>query len=643
MLQAMRSTAASWVVKILFVLLIASFAFWGVNDIFLGQGQNVTVANVGDTDISAQALDGELNRFVQQYQSQGMNRNLAILTGAPQQLLSQMVNGALLEEKLSNLNITVSNRQVKDEIKKNPFFHDSDGNFSPDRFKQVLRSQNMSEEVFVNSIRDDLSKQLFLDLVSRHVKSPDVLNDGMLSYQNEQRKGQFIWFQFSDQQPKDATEEELKAYFDENTQKYQQEELRAVSFINVDLKNAVKPEEITADEVQAAYEDRSDEFTTVAQRKIWQAIISDEAVAKKIVAQSTSLESFNAFLETEKLGNAQDLGWTAEEDLFGDSKAHVFGASNPDKTGILPPLKTAFGWTVFFIEDIKNGGDLKPLAEVETGLREELAADISFERVTDLMRTADESLAAGNSLAQTAETIKAEIITLPTLTRSGKDVDGNDIANLPEDPNFLNDAFSLQQDDLPQLAETDEGGFLITQVTQITPAKTKEYDTIKAQIIENWLQEKRQSLAEQAAEAALKSLKDESKNMQQIAESHDLLLRNYTNLGRAAQSLSGIEGNALVNAVFGLKKGEYSTAQTNEGVALLAYQEKIPFKGTETEEQKGQLSAQLTQQIQNDINQAFLETLRSQISVEVDEDIMNRYFSAASFGQNPGAAYPGTH
>ena len=68
MLQALRSTVGSWVVKILFALLILSFAVWGIGDIFRGR-TDTTVAEVGDVKISTQELDNafrqELNRLRQ--------------------------------------------------------------------------------------------------------------------------------------------------------------------------------------------------------------------------------------------------------------------------------------------------------------------------------------------------------------------------------------------------------------------------------------------------------------------------------------------------------------------------------------------------------------------------------------------------
>ena len=56
MLNTIRKNAASWVVKVLMLLLVASFAIWGIGDIFYRGGQNPTVATVGDAEIPASEL-----------------------------------------------------------------------------------------------------------------------------------------------------------------------------------------------------------------------------------------------------------------------------------------------------------------------------------------------------------------------------------------------------------------------------------------------------------------------------------------------------------------------------------------------------------------------------------------------------------
>ena len=118
MLQSIRNQARSWVVFILFGLLILSFAIWGIGDIFRpGVSGQTTVASVGNTDISAQAYLNDLRRELSQIQrAQGMTLDLsqARQFGIASRVLRQMVNNALLTQGANDLGIGMSTATIAD-------------------------------------------------------------------------------------------------------------------------------------------------------------------------------------------------------------------------------------------------------------------------------------------------------------------------------------------------------------------------------------------------------------------------------------------------------------------------------------------------------------------------------------------------
>src|SRR3546814_13451232 len=67
MLQVLRKSASSIVIKVLFLLLVVSFAIWGIGDMFHFGGGSDTAAEVGDREISGTELSNafrqELNRL----------------------------------------------------------------------------------------------------------------------------------------------------------------------------------------------------------------------------------------------------------------------------------------------------------------------------------------------------------------------------------------------------------------------------------------------------------------------------------------------------------------------------------------------------------------------------------------------------
>ena len=59
MLTSLRKGAASWLAKILFALLILSFAAWGVGD-YLSPDVDDAVATVGESEIGAEGVQARI-------------------------------------------------------------------------------------------------------------------------------------------------------------------------------------------------------------------------------------------------------------------------------------------------------------------------------------------------------------------------------------------------------------------------------------------------------------------------------------------------------------------------------------------------------------------------------------------------------
>src|SRR5690554_6254263 len=98
MLDALRRGAQSWVAKILFGVLVVSFAIWGVADVFRGFGQG-SLAKVGAEEIST-------NEFQLAYQNrlyaigrqigQRLTPEQARAIGLPNQVLSGLIGATAI-------------------------------------------------------------------------------------------------------------------------------------------------------------------------------------------------------------------------------------------------------------------------------------------------------------------------------------------------------------------------------------------------------------------------------------------------------------------------------------------------------------------------------------------------------------------
>ena len=74
MLNFIRSHAASWIVKILFFVLILSFAAWGIGDIFRLQTQGGPAITVGEVEIGREEVAKQFDTLIRSMQPLFNNR-----------------------------------------------------------------------------------------------------------------------------------------------------------------------------------------------------------------------------------------------------------------------------------------------------------------------------------------------------------------------------------------------------------------------------------------------------------------------------------------------------------------------------------------------------------------------------------------
>ena len=159
MLNALRKNAGSWVVKVLLLLLVVSFAIWGIGDIFYGGSQNPTVATVGDAEIPASELADAFNRAVANLQRRlgpEFDREQAIQLGVMQQALQELIGQRLIALRANDMGLAVSDEALRTLVTEDPVFQ-TGGQFDRTRFDQLLRANGLSEDAYLASLRQQRS------------------------------------------------------------------------------------------------------------------------------------------------------------------------------------------------------------------------------------------------------------------------------------------------------------------------------------------------------------------------------------------------------------------------------------------------------------------------------------------------------
>src|SRR3984893_35293 len=119
MLQAIRSQAGAFVVKLLFVLLILTFGIWGIGDIFRTASSDTSVATVGDHGVRAEELQTALRRALEQLSARfgsAIDLQQAKQLGLVDQTLAQLIDRSLIDQEAARLRLDVSDEVMRNGV-----------------------------------------------------------------------------------------------------------------------------------------------------------------------------------------------------------------------------------------------------------------------------------------------------------------------------------------------------------------------------------------------------------------------------------------------------------------------------------------------------------------------------------------------
>ena len=280
MLNSLRRNASSWVVKVLLLMLVVSFAIWGIGDIFYGSGQNPTVATVGDAEIPAHELAEAFNRAVANLQRQlgpEFDRERAIQLGVMQQTLQDLIRQRLISLEAQEMGLVVPDDALRALVIQDPMFQ-SAGQFDRSRFDQLLRASGLSEEAYLASLRQQVVRQALTGSIAGPVDAPAQLVDAIYRHRNEKRRGHYIAV------PIDAitdipepTAEELAQFHEDHQAQFTAPEYRSLTFITLQPEDLLDEIEVSDEEVEAAYQNRIAEFRTPERRTVEQLLAAEAA------------------------------------------------------------------------------------------------------------------------------------------------------------------------------------------------------------------------------------------------------------------------------------------------------------------------------------------------------------------------------
>ena len=585
MLESLRSFVGGWVAKVLLVLLVGSFALWGVSGSILGGANSNSVAQVGETSVSVRDYITAYNRNmndVQRRAGRRLTRDQARIFGVEARTLTNVVSFAALDEYARINGLALSDQTLARMLAENRQFQDSSGKFNRDTFIAAVRQAQMRESDFIELQNESAVRSQVTQSFASGPILPKVFTNALGAYSNEERKFSYLTVTAEHAgAPAAPTDEQLKTYFDANVKKYAAPEFRKLEIMTLEPKDIADEASVTDEDVAADYDARKASYETPEKRRVQQIVFKSQAEADAAVKSLGEGAVFETILTDNKVTLADaDLGMLAKDKL---PKAIQDAAFSAELNTVSDIIKGPFGPTMIRVTEMSEA-TVTPLEEVKDTIRKDIALRRAAEAVASMQETVEDSRAGGVSLAETGKRLKLKVRTIDAVDRSALDANGEIIKDIPSSAELLAQAFNTEVGAQASPLDFGSTGYVWYDVLSITPARDRTQDEVTERLKTDWTADEQAKLILEKAEA-LKDRLAKGANLSQIAtelgvleQTTRFLKRNGTAEGfSAAATRAGFSGDAKNIAIVDVAKpGEKMIITVAEAKGVEAQVIKVP-------------------------------------------------------------------
>ncbi|MGZ9810746.1 peptidyl-prolyl cis-trans isomerase [Pseudoroseicyclus sp. H15] len=590
---------------ILGLLIVGLMGFGGAS--FSSRVSRVGMA--GDKPITVADYTSALNEQLQSFSAQlGTNISFAQAQqfGLDQMVLSQVVTQSVLDNEAAELGISAPDDRVAEEVRAVPAFQDLSGSFDREAYRDTLARNNLDEEEFEQSLRDDMARTLLQAAVYGGVAAPKTYGDNIANWLLERRNVTWATVPASSVSLPEPTESDLTDYYNAHPDRYSWPERRRIDYAWITPDMLVDTVEVDEGALRDLYDQRIDEFVQPERRLVERLVFPTEEAATAARARidegsTTYDEEVSARgLELDDV----DLGDVGPDDL-GAAGDPVFAAGAGDVIG---PVETSLGPALFRLNAVLSAQETS-FEEATPVLRQELAA-ARARRVIDQERERLSDLVAGGAsisdLAANSEMQEGEILWY-----------AGESSGIAAYSAFRDAAAAAEEGAYPEILELEDGGLFALNLQEIIPPELRPYEDVAGAVRTDWATEQRaDALAEEAGTVAGQILAGSS--------FEEVGLQPTTTSGLTRRDFLADAPEGFVDLLFTMSPGGVEPLAADDGVVILrldSISEPDPEE-TAFSAEVGSVTERMQASISQDINAAFNAAVQMRTEVTIDQSVI---------------------
>ena len=512
MLNMMRESAGSWIIKVLLGIIVVAFIFMGAGSFSARRTAKVATVNGDPISIAdyQQAYYNVLENLRAQFGNR-LNDEMIKLLNVKQQALDGLIDTTLVRQAAERNGLRIPDSELAESIIRIPAFQ-KNGAFDKERYRLLLAQNRLTPESFESMQKEAILMDRLHSLITKTAKISEAEARQWYEWENTSIDFDYVVFKPDTFQDVPVTEDMIAAYYNDHKENFKtnpQVKARYVVFSPDAYKDAAV---VTDDEIAAYYAEHPEEFQkpeTVSARHVLiqvgekadaKTVTEAQEKAVEVMKKARAGEDFAELAKTysdcpskEKGG---DLGAFQREDMVKPFSDAAFAMAVGD---ISEPVRTSFGWHIIK-KEAHTPASTEALEDAKLQITEKLAAQKSRSLAYDAALALYDNTFDGEEFVKNAEDKGLKIITTDFFAQK-KGPEG--IANPSA---FATAAFALPLMEVSDITEIGDAYYLIQTIDR-KPEEIPELDVVKEQVTKEVRKAQQSIAAKEAAKAFLEKVR----------------------------------------------------------------------------------------------------------------------------------------
>ena len=273
-----------WMQGALLVIIVPSFALFGIDAYFRNSGTGGALAKVGDASISDLEYSQALRQAQEKMREMMRNNPDPSVLNSPQfkeSVLNELVDRKVALNHARKSGMAVSAPDLQKVITQFEVFRDESGKFSIERYRQLLRNQGMSEAAFEEDLRNGVILSQAQNVYTGSGFIPDSVVERLLRIREQEREVSQVVFNPAEyvKQVK-VSAADVEKYYADHSSEFQIPERVKVDYVILSVDAAEQSVQVTDEELRKIYEEnREARFSTPEERHASHILIAAPATA----------------------------------------------------------------------------------------------------------------------------------------------------------------------------------------------------------------------------------------------------------------------------------------------------------------------------------------------------------------------------